>query len=190
MLSPEQGQVLVRLARQTIEEHLELAASDPLTARELDDPALQERRGVFVTLHQREALRGCIGSLQAMESLLDGVRRHALNAAFHDHRFTPVSAPEVAALQLSVSVLSKPLPLTYSGPEELLRKLRPEIDGVILKAPSGAGATFLPQVWKQLPDPAAFLGHLCCKAGLGEHYWRTSPLEIETYHVHYFEEAR
>ncbi len=95
MLTETQGRLLVRLVRQQIEEHLNLPQSDPVSEEELADPIFQEKRGVFVTLHKREALRGCIGSLVGVESILAGIKRHALNAAFHDSRFQPVSPDEL-----------------------------------------------------------------------------------------------
>lgn len=188
MLTDEQGQVLIQLARQTIQERLDLPVSNPVNERALDDAALQEKCGVFVTLKKQGQLRGCIGSLSAQESIVDGIRRHAVNAAFHDHRFPPVTAGEEAELHLDLSVLTEPEVLTYNDADDLLQKLRPDIDGVILKASNGAGATFLPQVWQQLAAPELFLGHLCQKAGLPDSAWRFDQLEIQVYQVQYFEE--
>ncbi|MDH3348072.1 MAG: AmmeMemoRadiSam system protein A, partial [Desulfobulbaceae bacterium] len=132
----------------------------------------------------------CIGSLMGTESIVAGVRRHALNAAFHDHRFAPLSKEEVESIRISISVLTIPEKLKFAGPEELLLILRPGVDGVLLSASSGAGATFLPQVWEQLPLPEMFLAQLCRKAGLDEDYWRSPDCEIKTYQVQYFEENR
>lgn len=188
MLTDEQGYVLVRLARQTIAEHVHLPVDEPLGHEDLVDPGLQARRGVFVTLNKRGALRGCIGSLVGQESIVDGVRRHAINAALHDSRFPPVETGEVPDLQIDISVLTEPRSLAYSDGDDLIHKLQPGIDGVILRAPDGAGATFLPQVWEQLPDPQFFLGHLCRKAGLADNAWQSEKLEVETYQVQHFEE--
>ncbi|RUM39737.1 MAG: AmmeMemoRadiSam system protein A [Desulfobulbus sp.] len=188
MMNEKQGNILLRLARQTIAEHLHLPVSEPVREEELADPDLQAKRGVFVTLNKHGALRGCIGSLVGQESIINGVRRHALNAAFHDTRFPPVTPDEVPDLRIDISVLTKPRPLDYRDDQDLLQKLRPYIDGVILRAPGGAGATFLPQVWEQLPDPQLFLSHLCLKAGLPQTAWRSGQLEIDTYQVQHFEE--
>lgn len=187
MLTNQQGQTLVRLARQQIEGHLGVTPERPLTEAELADPALQRKSGVFVTLHKRRALRGCIGSLAAAESIVEGVRRNALNAAFHDYRFAALTTAELPELHVEVSVLTEPQPLAYQDADELLRLLRPGIDGVILSGPAGASATFLPQVWQQLPAPEQFLGHLCRKAGLAENAWRSGKLAISTYQVQSFE---
>ena len=183
-----QGQYLVQLARQTIGERLRQPVDRQqaeLLAEALRAPAFQEKRGVFVTLHEHGQLRGCIGSLSAYRSIVDGVRENAINAAFNDYRFGPVTAEELADLEIEVSILTEPQPLAYDGAEQLLARLRPGVDGVIIRR-GGASATFLPQVWEQLPEPADFLGHLCRKAGLSPEEWRRGGLEVQTYQVRYF----
>ncbi|MCL1980370.1 MAG: AmmeMemoRadiSam system protein A [Proteobacteria bacterium] len=190
MLTPPQGQILVRLARQQIEQHLGMAPSRPVTDEELDQPQWRQVRGVFVTLHKHKSLRGCIGSLSGVEPIVAGVRRQAINAAFHDGRFQSVTAAELEALEVEVSILTIPQPLAYENTDQLLGLLRPEVDGVILKGPGGAEATFLPQVWRQLPAPEQFLGHLCRKAGLSDEAWRSGRLVFLTYQVQSFAESR
>ncbi|MDX9835227.1 MAG: AmmeMemoRadiSam system protein A [Desulfobulbus sp.] len=188
MLSKEQGQGLLRLARQEIEEQLGMR---PATAEGGDDdPALLEQRGVFVTLHKNKALRGCIGSLAAAEPLAEGIRRNAVNAAFHDSRFAPLTSAELPDLHIEISILSEPQPLTYRDADDLIGQLRPTIDGVILHGPHGEQATFLPQVWQQLPAAELFLNHLCRKAELPEDAWRSGRLRVLTYQVQSFEEPR
>ena len=187
-LTKEQGQLLVLLAKQTISEQL----GKPFRNRDKLDQSLSEKpfdmhRGTFVTLNKNGQLRGCIGSLTAEEPVADSVRRNAVNAAFHDPRFPPVSLEELEQIQVEVSVLSEPQPLEYKDAQDLLAKLRVNVDGVIL----GKGynrATFLPQVWEQLPDPKDFLTHLCRKAGLPGNAWETTQLDISIYQVDYFEE--
>lgn len=190
MLTKQQGDILLRLARQQIEDRLGVKATAAVTAVELNDPAFLEKRGVFVTLHKRLDLRGCIGSLVAMESIADGIRRNALNAAFNDSRFAPLTEAELPDLHVEVSVLTHSQPLAYGTADELTRLLRPAIDGVILKGPGNVSATFLPQVWQQLPTPEQFLGHLCRKAGLADGAWRSGTLQIFIYQVQSFEESR
>lgn len=188
MLTEQHGQTLIHLVRQTIEEHLDLPPTYSVNPERLLDPDLQENQAVFVTLNKRGQLRGCIGSLTATESIVDGVKRHAVNAAFHDHRFSPVTEDEIPELKVDISILSEPETLEYKDSDDLLSKLRPEIDGVILRHSSGAGATFLPQVWEQVSDPAQFLSHLCRKARLAEDAWKKGDLEIKTYQVQYFKQ--
>ncbi|PIE69548.1 MAG: AMMECR1 domain-containing protein [Deltaproteobacteria bacterium] len=188
-LTQQQGQALVVLARQAIRQRLGLEQHEQTKTAELQGSALREQHGVFVTLHKQGKLRGCIGSLIGTRALVEEVRRQAENAAFHDSRFEPVTPEEAEELDIEVSVLSDPRSLEYSCAEELLTKLRPGRDGVILRDPDGAQATFLPQVWQQLPEPELFLTKLCHKAGLDGKTWRKRPLEIQTYDVHCFTEA-
>jgi AmmeMemoRadiSam system protein A len=191
-LTPEQGAALVALARQTLVRHFgrTIAPADALRLRTLlADEALQACCGTFVTLTIDNQLRGCIGNLSSAVSIHAGVRDNALNAAFHDPRFTPLDKTELDAVHIEVSVLSEPVPLTYSDADELLGRLRPGIDGVIIKKRS-ASATFLPQVWEQLPRPETFLSHLCLKAGLPADQWRKGDLEVRVYQVQHFEEDR
>jgi AmmeMemoRadiSam system protein A len=191
-LSPEQGQLLVKLARQTLSQQLARQIPqneiDSLNAA-LTDPCFNASCGTFVTLKIDGQLRGCIGNLTSNEPLRSGVRRNAINAAFHDPRFSPLRASELDCVSIEVSILSEPRPLYYREASDLLKKLRPDIDGVILRK-GPASATFLPQVWEQLPQPRDFLTHLCLKAGLASDAWQHSELEVSTYQVQYFEEQR
>jgi AmmeMemoRadiSam system protein A len=192
LLAPEKGQVLVKLARSALMEKFGLALTPAETEQmrsALSDASLQTPCGTFVTLKHHGRLRGCIGSLSASDPLAEGVRRNAINAAFHDPRFSPLTESELSQIEIEVSVLTEPQPLAFSDPEDLLRKLRPNIDGVIIRQ-GYASATFLPQVWDQLPQKEAFLGQLCLKAGLPRDAWKRGKLEVSTYQVQYFEEAK
>ncbi|HDP25090.1 MAG TPA: AmmeMemoRadiSam system protein A [Deltaproteobacteria bacterium] len=187
-LSKDQGRQLVALARRTLEERFGMEGKTPSSSSIQRDEALQERKGTFITLSEKGQLRGCIGSLEARESLLDGVRRNALNAAFHDPRFRALSPDELDRVQIEVSILSQPIPLMYTDSSDLLSKLTPGQDGVIISLGS-ASATFLPQVWEQLPDKEVFLSNLCRKAGLSSDAWRNRNLEVFTYRVQSFKET-
>lgn len=174
----------MQYARQTIAYRLGLDDSPPAPP---GDPVFSLELACFVTLEIGAKLRGCIGNLTPVGSLLNGVRDNALHAAFHDSRFSALSAAEFASVDLHLSILTRPEKLEYRDSDDLQRKLRPGIDGVILRD-GRHGATFLPQVWDQLPDVAGFLGRLCIKAGLPEESWRHGHLEIETYQVQSFKE--
>ena len=191
-LTPEQGAALVALARQTLVRHFGETTA-PADTQQLEtllsDQALQARCGTFVTLKIDNQLRGCIGSLSASAPILEGVCDNTLNAALHDPRFSPLGKKELEAVHIEVSVLSEPVALAYTDADDLLARLRPGIDGVIIKS-GFASATFLPQVWDQLPQPEPFLSHLCVKAGLPADQWRKGDLEVQVYQVQYFEEAR
>ena len=145
----------------------------------------------FVTLTSGRApggaLRGCIGSLEARRPLRADVEANAVAAALHDPRFAPLTARELDDTVVEVSVLSVPAALPAADEAELLARLRPGVDGVVLSA-CGRRATFLPQVWEQLPDPADFLARLRRKAGLPADYWGRDVV-VETYTVTAWQEA-
>lgn len=183
LLTNEQGQVLVKLARATIAGRLGLDVDIP----ETDDPAFDERRATFVTLKIENQLRGCIGNLQPVSSLKKGVCDNSINAAFNDYRFSPLKSQEFSQIDIDVSVLTPPETLEYKDAEDLIKKLRPGIDGVIIRE-SGHSATFLPQVWEQLPEVEQFLSHLCHKAGLSPQAWQKGTLEVEVYQTQSFGE--
>lgn len=187
-MSEEKGRLLVELARETIAR--ELGQTDQYresVESRLTDEIFQARRGTFVTLTKNKQLRGCIGNLVPDKPLKQGVQENAINAAFRDPRFSPLSRDELDQVEIEVSLLSEPQPLDYKDADDLLAKLRPGVDGVILRKGMHS-STFLPQVWEQLPEKEMFLSHLCMKAGLPGDAWKTGDLEILTYQVQYFEE--
>jgi AmmeMemoRadiSam system protein A len=189
-LNRSQGRALVLLARNTLLEHfnrLMPTAQKEQMERRLGDPPLQESCGTFVTLKIGGQLRGCIGSLAGMESIVDNVRSNAINAAFNDPRFSALTTAELDRVVIEVSVLTEPKPLEYTDSEDLSAKLQPGVDGVTIRKGT-ASATFLPQVWRQLPKVDSFLSQLCMKAGLAAEAWRRDRLDVETYQVQYFEE--
>jgi len=185
-LTEEEGSCLLSVARQTIEQRLFNREGRTQTESEAS-AKFSEKRGTFVTLTIDGCLRGCIGHIIPQESLIEGIRVNAINAAFRDPRFRPLSKKEWEKVKIEISILSDPKPLAYTDAEDLLKKLRPGIDGVIIKK-GFHQATFLPQVWDQLPDKKEFLTHLCLKAGLGTDAWKNEALEILTYQVQAFEE--
>lgn len=141
-------------------------------------PALRVPAACFVSLHRGGALRGCVGTLEAQIPLVAEVADKAAAAA-HDPRFPPVAADELEAIEIEVSVLTRPEPLPADSESEVLRALRPGEHGVILEANDGR-ATFLPSVWEQVPDPACFLKALKQKAGWPSDAWPPD-LRIFTY---------
>jgi uncharacterized protein len=137
----------------------------------LDYPgALREPRAAFVTLNRNGQLRGCIGHLEACQTLVQDVAENAFSAAFRDPRFPPLGAHELDGLEIHISVLSPPEPLPVASEADLLTRMRPGIDGLILED-DGHRGTFLPAVWESLPKPEQFLAHLKLKAGLPPGYW-------------------
>jgi len=173
--------LLLLIARQAI---ASLFAKEEIDTQKLLDahPELGERGAVFVTLMRDGHLRGCIGSLVAHRSLLEDLIHNARAAAFEDPRFPPLRQEELSEIKIEVSLLSAPKELSYRDRGDLKQKIHPPKDGVILS--QGAyRATFLPQVWEQLPEFDLFFAHLCQKAGLHAEGCLEAHPKIEIYHV-------
>lgn len=185
-LTNDEKKTLLRLAREAIEYSVRRQTLPSLDEDSLT-PTLCAEGASFVTLTQHGELRGCIGSLEPHQPLADDVREHAIQAALHDYRFPPVQKNELPTIQIEVSRLTKPEALTYTSAEDLLQKLRPGIDGVILRD-NGRRATFLPQVWKNIPQPAEFLSQLCAKMNAPRDAWRRKHLDVLIYQVEEFHE--
>ena len=221
------GDVLLKLARAAIRERLHIehpTAADSTASILAANPWLNESGACFVTLTEGGRLRGCIGSLAAHRSLGKDVTEHAVDAATRDPRFNPVTAAEYPLLNVEISVLGEPEPITVnscdadsrdtgsktatlaslqSGPQtdavkrdgsnverpvrsrtELEEVLRPGKDGLILADRRGCSATFLPQVWDELPNPHDFVAHLLAKAGIRPSYdWNDGEIDCQRYEV-------
>lgn len=221
------GDVLLKLARAAIRERLHIehpTAADSTASILAANPWLNESGACFVTLTEGGRLRGCIGSLAAHRSLGKDIAAHAVDAATHDPRFNPVTAAEYPLLNVEISVLGEPEPITVnscdadsrdtgsktatlaslqSGPQtdavkrdgsnverpvrsrtELEEVLRPGKDGLILADRRGCSATFLPQVWDELPNPHDFVAHLLAKAGIRPSYdWNDGEIDCQRYEV-------
>ena len=184
-LTLQDKQALVALARSAIA--AELDSTVGLQRPQSLSEALREPRGCFVTLHKKGQLRGCIGTIEAVRPLVENVEENARNAAFRDPRFPAVTADELPEIDLEVSVLSVPEILAYKDPADLQEKLIPGTHGVILTK-GWHSATFLPQVWEQLPDPQTFLSHLCRKAGMQSDCWQAADVIVKVYRAEYFSE--
>jgi uncharacterized protein len=187
-LTTEERQLLLQIAREAIESAVNGREPPALELSALP-PQLQEQGASFVTLTLEDNLRGCIGALQATQSLALDVQEHAVAAALEDYRFGPVVPEEVARLEIEISRLSPSQVLEYSDPNKLLSRLRPGIDGVVLRH-GIQRATFLPQVWEKVPDPADFLTQLCYKMGAPGELWKREHLQVSTYQVEEFKEGQ
>jgi len=183
-LSPELRQILLTTARAAIKYGLEHHRAPAIESQDYP-PALQQQGASFVTLSIDGALRGCIGSLEAHRPLVEDINHNAYAAAFQDPRFPPLNSAEYPLLQVHISVLSSPVTMNFSSEADLLRQLRPNIDGLILASPDGRRGTFLPTVWQSLPEPHAFLQQLKRKAGLNENDWPDN-LQIYRYTIQSF----
>ncbi len=135
-----------------------------------DRPWLFKHGAVFVTLKSHGQLRGCVGSLLAVEPLIEDVRNNAVAAAFRDSRFSPVEPRELDDLEIEVTELSAPEPMSFTSEADALAQLCPGEDGIVLRS-GDRRATYLPQVWESLPEPKDFIAQLKRKAGLPEDFW-------------------
>jgi len=179
---PDLGPSLLIQARNAIAGHFGRPAMPAV-----DHPELHENGATFVTLTQLGRLRGCIGSLEAWRPLASDVRENALAAAFRDPRFAPLTADELDRTRVEVSLLTPAEAISFASEADALAQLRPGIDGVILTA-GAHRATFLPQVWEQLPEPTLFMAHLKEKAGLPASYWGND-VRLERYGIKKWKEA-
>ncbi len=187
-VSKQEGQILLKLAREKIANQFK-SEKERLTTieKQCTSPIMKGNRGTFVTLHKKGKLRGCIGNIEPVKSLIEGVSDNAKHAAFNDSRFNPLSHAELKDTCIEISILTTPKELDYTGGSDLLKKLRPGIDGVIIEK-NHHRATFLPQVWDQLESARQFLNHLCTKAGLPSDEWESGHLKVSLYQVQCFEE--
>jgi AmmeMemoRadiSam system protein A len=186
-LTHAEKQTLLRMAREAMEHGVRGKKLPPLDPATLSAKLL-EQGASFVTLTIHDELRGCIGALEAYQPLAQDVREHAVAAALEDPRFPAVREDELNRIRIEVSRLTRPLPLEYKDTADLLAALRPHVDGVILKD-GYRRATFLPQVWEKIPNPAEFLNYLCRKMGLSENAWRIKKLDVFIYQVDEFHES-
>ncbi len=185
-LSLEEQNALLKIARESIELAVREDRKLPIQLEEYSN-LLRQNGASFVTLTLHGRLRGCIGTLQAYQPLVMDVRDHAILAALEDPRFPPVSQAELAKLNIEISRLTEPKPFPYQTPEELLKGLHPGNDGVVLRY-GHRSATYLPQVWDQIPDPAEFLSELCLKMGAAADTWKKQNLDVSIYQVEEFSE--
>ena len=174
--------ILLEIAQKSIEEGFGTVENYSFDKNKY--PYLFENGASFVTLTIDGNLRGCIGSLVATTYLLDDIRKNAKAAAFSDPRFAPLSQSEFEKVEIEVSLLSEPKFLEYKDIEDLKSKIKPYNDGIVLRLESYQ-ATFLPQVWEQLPTFELFFSHLCQKAGMSEDCLLHHP-QIYVYHVQKF----
>lgn len=168
-LGPEQRFELLALARASIEAALPHSELAPCPGRPIQ-AGLDHPGASFVTLHLGENLRGCCGTVEATRPLHADVWNNAWASAFADPRFPTLTVDEWRDTRIEISVLSEPVPCEVRSEAELADVLRPGVDGLILLA-GARRSTFLPAVWRQLPDPRQFIRHLKMKAGWPLDFW-------------------
>ncbi len=182
MLDP----ILLRIAKSAILSELDQSYSFDLKRLVEEYPFLEKKGACFVTLHSHKDLRGCIGSTIAHKSLLEDLLDNAYAAAFRDPRFSSLEAKELSSINLEVSLLSSPELIEYSDYADLVSKIEPKKDGLIINY-HGHQGTFLPQVWDQLATTELFLEHLSYKANLTPSVYVNHP-KMYRYRVEAIEE--
>ena len=180
------GTELLRLARSSIEYGLIHEVPLPVDCDELPRE-FADLAATFTTLRFEGRLRGCCGTLEAVRPLAEDVTRSAFQAAFRDIRFEPVGEHELGVIRLEVSVLSPLESIPFSDEADLLDRLTPGIDGLVI-VEGLRRATFLPKVWDSLPEPHEFVGHLKSKCGLPRDYW-SERLEFRRYRTTSYAES-
>ncbi len=182
-LTSAEKATLLRLARDTVEGYVkDRKTPDPRGGPYAITPALREHRGAFVTLKAHGKLRGCIGYIQPIEPLYEAVQQNAINAATRDSRFRPVKTDELSTIEIEISVLTPPAPVSS------YQDIVPGRHGIILKKGSHQ-AVFLPQVApEQGWDLPETLRHLSLKAGLSGDDWRDPDTEFLVFTAEVIEE--
>ncbi len=168
-LGPKDWQSLLIVARHAIKYGLAYNKAPTMELERYSD-ALQKPGASFVTLKESNVLRGCIGSLEAHQPLVQDVADHGFAAAFRDPRFAPLNHIEEPVVHISISVLSPSEKMIFESESDLLSQIEIGKDGLILEYKNNKG-TFLPSVWEQLPNKQDFLNHLKQKAGLSVDFW-------------------
>jgi uncharacterized protein len=185
-LTSEEKKLLLGVARSALEHGVRREQQPVLDPKSMPE-RLQEQGASFITLTIHGELRGCIGALEPYQPLVLDVQEHAVAAGLEDPRFPPVAPRELEQIHIEISRLTLPKRLAYTGAEDLLARLRPNVDGVILRD-GPRRATFLPQVWEKIPDKSEFLDNLCYKMGAAPDTWRRKNLEVLVYQVEEFHE--
>lgn len=185
-MTPGLGDALLAIARSAIAERLGLDVQVPTVAESEVREVLARHGATFVTLAIGGVLRGCVGSLAAHRPLERDCAENACAAAFDDRRFPALSRQEMTSVRVEVSLLEPSRPFPCADEADACARLVPGRDGVILSCGSRR-ATFLPQVWEQLPEPREFLAALKRKAGLPAEGWPAG-LHLEVYAVEHVAE--
>ncbi|HET7337462.1 MAG TPA: TIGR00296 family protein [Candidatus Nitrosotalea sp.] len=188
MLTDDDGQVLVKTARQVVTEYLKEEKRIELT-KEIKS-RFSYKSGVFVTLNKKENLRGCIGFPTPDRILHQSLVDAAIASAIEDPRFPPVGFEELDEITFEVTVLTPPVEIKVRDPSEYPRMIKIGRDGLILKWEYGAGL-LLPQVpveygWNE----EEFLNHTCEKAGAPLNHWKQKNAKILKFEGIVFKEIK
>ena len=180
MLSDANRKELLKLARNTMELYI---TKGIVLKFESAEPQLTQEAGAFVTLHNKNRLRGCIGLIEGRQKLYETVIEMAIELARHDPRFEPVSGHELKDIDIEVSVLYPKKKVKSADDIEIGKH------GVIVKKGFATGV-FLPQVAAETGwSKDEFMRHLCAdKAGLAPDAYKNKDTEIYVFEAEVFGE--
>ena len=184
----EQKITLLKISRKTIELYLEERKKLKISKEDYSNKEFWEEKGTFVTITENGDLRGCIGTIYPVRPLILDIVDNSINAAFRDPRFYPLEKEELSLINIEISILSVPEKIHFKNEKELFNIVKPNIHGVIIRK-GFYQATFLPQVWEELPKPEDFFSQLCLKAGLNKNCYKDPTLDVEIYTVEAFSES-
>jgi len=188
-LTPAEEEQLLQVARAALEVAVQTGVADETWLPPVEvSERLLEKGASFVTLRMDDGtLRGCIGSAEAYRPLVLDMASNAMRAALFDPRFEPVTPDELPHIEIDISILTPLTPLEYQDGRDLIARLRPHIDGVMIIS-GFHRALLLPQTWDLMPDPREFMAVLCRQAGLPADAFLEGDLEVYTFQAHTIEE--
>lgn len=185
MFSAIERQQMMSAVRETILHGINYGTMIEIEHKQFNDSLLVPG-SAFVTLTMDGLLRGCVGSIETTEPLIDSLIYNAFNAAFDDPRFFPVSQDEFSLIDIELAIIGQRTPLACTSIKDLAIQLRPGIDGLIIIAEDSEPATFLPSVWNQLSNTDSFISALLIEAGQDHNTWnptlRAERFEVTTLH--------
>ena|SRR3989339_763225 len=180
MFNKSLQQFILSLAHRSIEHFFDTGKILKIKESELPSVQFSEKRACFVTLTLDGNLRGCIGHIEPIQPLYLDIIENAMSSAFEDPRFNQLTREEFKNVEIEVSVLTVPQELFFANSGDLLMKLQPNVDGVIIQR-GRLGATYLPQVWERFESKEDLMSSLCQKAGLSADDWKNFGLNVQVY---------
>jgi MEMO1 family protein len=162
----EERELMEKIAKRAVETYIN--EDRKIKIEDVPD-SLKKRLACFVTLTDKNDLRGCIGTIEPVDKLYQSIIDNAISAATRDPRFPLVTKKELKGLSYEISILSEPVEIKFSSQEELFNRINAK--GLIISK-SGYRAVYLPQVWEHFTNPESFLSSLCRKAGLSSCEWK------------------
>ena len=183
----KERRLLLELAKRSVEAAVNGGSLPTACPQHTPDKLLQPK-GCFITLRKGGKLRGCIGQIFPRSALCEAIIHNARNAATNDPRFPPIQLDELGRIEIEISILTEPQSLRFNSAEELLEKLNPHTDGVVLQI-GERSVTFLPQVWANFPNKIAFMESLSKKANCEPDAWRNPGTSVSVYRTESFHNA-